>query len=155
MMQARKATMQDIPFIVSLARASYPQYPLEHGEAFVQRIIAHPNAAMMVCGEAVATVSAQAEFWAPNALVADVLPMFGHPSKDNPLGTYKALVAASDWAKDLGCYGIRFGSSVGAHSADSRRNGVDLMETFARRMGAYPWGVTYMKEFEQCHRQFQ
>lgn len=155
MTDARKATMEDIPFIVSLARRSYPEYTLADAEAWTAKIISLPNAAMFVCGDAVATVAAQCEFWNPGALVSDVLPMFGHPTKDNPLGVFKALSAAADWSRDIGCYGMRFGSSIGAYASNAGRPSSELMEPFARRMGAYHWGSTYMKEFERCRPQYQ
>lgn len=152
-MKARKATVEDIPFITALARESYPQYPLDDAEAWCAKIIGLPYAAMFVCGESVATVAAQTEFWNPGAPVSDVLPMFGRPSKANPLGVLKVLSAAADWSRDSGCYAMRFGSSRGA--AAGKRNAIDLMEPFAKRLGAFPWSMTYCLEFERCPLQFQ
>jgi len=74
--------------------------------------------------------------------------MFGKPDHANPLGVYGALVGAVEWAKDNGCYGIRFGCSEGAtNGAHSDRRGLDLFEPFAKRLGARLWGKTYIKEF--------
>jgi len=150
---ARKATVSDIPFMAALAREQYPQFTLENAEAWAAKVMALPNAAMFICGEAVSTVAAQKEFWSPDAWVADILPTFGRPTPENPLGTYKTLCAAAEWAKHSGCYGVRFGSSVGALSKS--RGAVDLMEPFAKRMGAHPWGLTYMLEFPKCPPQYQ
>lgn len=154
-MKARQATFDDIPFIAELGRECYPQYALRGAEEWLAKVMSFPGAAVFIADQAVATVACQREFWNPNGVVSDVLPMFGKPSEDNPLGVYTALMAAIEWSKDQGCYGTRFGSSVGALSPGHERNSVDLMEVFARRMGAHPWGLTYMKEFHPCLRQSQ
>jgi hypothetical protein len=144
-LNARRATVEDVPFIVALAHQCYPQFALELGEAWTAKVISLPNVAVFIAGNAVAIVAWQCEFWRPTERVADVLPLFGQPTPENPLGVYTVLKAAAEWAEAQGCYGIRFGSSTGAHAG--ARDPTDLMQPLAKRLGAKPWGVTYIKEF--------
>ena len=157
MSEPRIATRADIPFLADLARECYPTHDLRLAEVWAERVISAPNADFIIIGEAVCTVSYQVEMWNPSARIADVLPMFGKPDPDNPMGVYTALKAASEWAKNNNCYGLRFGSSKGAMGGPNSeaRDETDLFAPFAKRLGAEKWGVTYMMELVPCRQQFQ
>lgn len=142
--QARHAVESDILFLVELAKEKYTDYTLEQAETWARAVLKMRNVAIFVCGESVACVAWQLEFWRPTERVADVLPMFGRTNSHDPWAQYKVLKAACQWAASQGCYAIRFGASIGAKA--KRHEGVDLFKPFARRLGAKPFGITYIVE---------
>lgn len=143
-MNARRVGPADITTVAALARELYPAFNLSLAEKYIEKIVGLPVAAMFICDQAVAIVASQTEFWHP-APVADVLPLFGRPTKANPLGVYTPLKACIAWARENGCHAIRFGSSIGAEA--KHRDPTDAFAIFAKRLGAKPFSVTYIKEF--------
>lgn len=143
--QARRATLEDVPFLVSLARICYPDRALEHAAEWAERLIKAPEGAIFFCSLSCVTVAWQSEFWEEDGRrVADVLPAFSYASASDPLALLKCYRAAIAWARGEGCYGVRFGSSLGARAKG--RDETDLFKSMAQRLGAKRWGVTYMVE---------
>lgn len=140
----RRVSAEDVAPLVDLARACYPGYTLDRAREWAFAVLALPNVAAFVSGEAVAMVSWQIEMWRPDERVADLLPFFSKPSSDNPWGAMRVFRAVCDWAKEQGCYAIRFGSArdVKYHLA----NQIDVFAILAKRIGAAPVGFTYIKE---------
>lgn len=144
MSTVRRATVDDIPRLVELAQARYPKHNLSAAPAWAANLLTSPNGAIFTCGDSVVTVGWQYEFWRPTDRVADVLPMYG--SASSPWDTLNTLKAAIEWAKEQGCYAIRFGSTDGAMSHQDR--GVDLFAPFAKRLRAKLFGITYILELK-------
>lgn len=140
-----RATAEDIPFLVGIAQQAYAGYDLAEASAWAANIIKSDRAAIFFSGQAVAVVAYQVEFWRKGERIADVLPFFSIKNPSDPWAAYRVLKAACAWAQEQGCYACRFGSSLG--KSNSTAGGLDLFAPFAKRMGATPWGTTYIKEF--------
>lgn len=140
----RRVAAADVRPLVALAREQYPGYSLDQAEAWAKALLGLPNAAAFHCGEACAVVAWQAEFFRPQARVADVLVMYGKAADRAGWASFRLLRACCAWAKDQGCYGLRFGSSIDLLGGPA--GGPDLYAAFAARLNARVFGVSYIKE---------
>lgn len=146
MSSVRRATVEDVPRLVELARRRYNAYGLEKAAEWATKLISSPYGAIFFSGDSAVVVAWTIEFWRPNERVADIVEMYGPEIVTNPWDTFKALKAAIAWAKEQGCYAVRFGTVDGAQAKGPR--GIDVLAPFAKRLRAKPFGVSYILEFK-------
>lgn len=145
----RVAKLDDIPFILSLARKCYPTFNLTHAEAYTRTVISMPAAAVfMICGNAAASVVCSYELWFPDMKIASIGPLFGIPDPSNNLGTYRIVKAAIQWAKNVGCSDVRLSSEVGASRPHGGRQ-LDIFAVTAKRLGMELRKVEYSVSLEK------
>ena len=144
----KRASLADVPFLVALAQECYPERDLSDAPRWASNLISSPQGAIFFCGLTCVTAGWQIEFWEKNSgqRVAEILPAFSIAESGNPWALMKCYSAAFEWAKEAGCYGVRFGSTEGARTSGRRDRGFDVFASIAKRLGARPHGVTYIKE---------
>lgn len=140
----RRATLEDVPLLLHLFKEKYPGYSVEASEAWGRAVIGLPHVAFFICGQSVGIVAYQTEFWRPLERIADLVQLYGRPEPGDPWASYRVLKACIAWAKEEGCYAIRFGSTIDPIGI---AGGVDRLAAFAKRLKAKPWGMTYAVEF--------
>jgi len=142
----KRATLDDVPFLVELAKECYPDRDLSDAPTWAANLISSVQGAIFFCGKSAITIAWQIEFWETNSLkrVADIMPVFSKAESDNPFALVRCYNAAFEWAKKHECHDVRFGSVEGARSR--RNRGIDVFAAIAKRLGARPYGVTYIKE---------
>src|SRR5579859_6279391 len=140
---ARSATQDDVPWIVELAKQCYPGYDFQYLARALEIAIRGGWPAVLICGGHVGVVWKQVELWRPNDPVADLGPVFGRTNSEDQGQLRRLHQKALDWAKENGCYILRWGSTVDLVNGDDGAGGLDLFAPFAKRYGGKDYGKTY------------
>lgn len=129
----RLATIDDVPAMLEIAAERYPPFNRAEAEAWVVRIIEHPDAILLRSTHGFAAATLYATFWEPQVMKAAML-FVCVSRKANPLGFegFRLIDAMRAWAGGRGASRLHLGTDTG----------VDL-GPIAKRMKAKKTPPTY------------
>lgn len=113
----------DIPFLIELARETYPTFDDGAASRWLDKVLPNPDALVLRTGQAAVVALAGSPPWMPHDRQCHILFVLGYPR--GVWDVVRLLRASQDWAVERGCSVWRFGADVP----------FDL-EPLARRVGA-------------------